>query len=343
MKRFYLSFIALLIFCVMLLTSACGGGNSQEPAPSGQNEENNAETVTFKLGHLSPETSPYQVLALKFKETVEQKTNGKYKIQIYPHSQLGGDKELLEAMQFGNVDMGVITTSPMSNFVPAMATLDLPFVFRDWDHMEKFLASPAASELLNESQQAKLVSLAMMPRGFRSVTNSKHPIAKPGDMSDLKLRVIESPIYVDTFKAMGASAQAMSWGEVFTALQQGTIDGQENAINTIYDEHVYEVNKYVSLTEHMFAFCAIVVSKATWDKLPGDVQKILSDAAVDAAKVVGQQQREEVDIYQKKLEEKGMVFNEVDRDGFREMVKPVYDSFESKYGDKYVKMIDALR
>lgn len=340
MKRFNLILLSVVLIAAMMLVSACGGGGSQQQQQAASDKKADAAktATTLRMGHLAPETSPYHVLAKKFKATVEQKTNGAYKVDLYPAGQIGKDRELLEAMQFGNVDMGVITTSPMVNFVPEMSVLDLPYVFKNWDHVEKFLSSTVAADLLKESQKAKLVSLGFLPRGFRHVTNSKHPIAKPGDFSDIKLRVIESPVYVETFKSMGASAQAMSWGEVFTALQQKTIDGQENATNTIFDERVYEVQKYVSETGHMFAFASIVISKATWDKFPADVQKIMADAAAEACKEVGKAQREEESLYKKKLEEKGMVFNAVDREGFKKMVQPVYD----KFGNKYLKPIEAL-
>jgi len=218
--------------------------------------------MTLKLGHMSPgtEENPYHLLALYLEKHLPEKTGGKLKIQIFHSGQLGRDRELLEAIQFGTLDLAVITTSPMTNFVPAYTVLDYPFIFRDWDHVEKVMAAPWMEEFKAESQRAKFHTLAFVPRGFRSVTNSKVKIYKPDDMKGLKLRVIESPIFVDTFNALGASAQAMSWGEVFTALQQGTIDGHENALNTIFDERVYEVQKYVSLTQHIFAYAAFVAS-----------------------------------------------------------------------------------
>lgn len=342
MKRIYVSSgLFLAIITVMLLVTACGGTKPTSTNTSTNTEK--AKVVTLKLGHMSPETSPYNVLAKKFIELVEQRTNGSVKIELFPAGQLGKDKELLEAMQSGTLDLGVITTSPMVNFVPEMGVLDLPYVFKDWDHVEKYLASPTLTEIMKESQKAKLVTMSMLPRGFRNVTNSKRPIEKPADLKDLKLRVIESPVYVDSFKAMGANAQAMSWGEVFTALQQKTIDGQENAINTIYDERLYEVQKYVSETSHMFAFAAVVAGKGSYDKLPPDVQKIMHDAALEAAKAVGKQQREEEALFKKKLQDKGMTFNDADREAFRQMVKPVHDNFATKQGDKYLKQLNALR
>ncbi|MGE5577412.1 MAG: TRAP transporter substrate-binding protein [Syntrophothermus sp.] len=326
MKKVLLATIAVLLLLVLTMAPALAA----------------APEFKVKLGHMAPESSPYQQVAEKFKEIVEKETNGRVSIQIYHSGQLGFDRALLEAMQFGTLDFGVITSSPMSNFVPAFATLDLPYLFRDWDHVEKFLTSNVYKGLLKEADKAQLVALGLLPRGFRSVTNSKRPIRTPRDMAGLRLRVIESPIYVDSFNAMGASVQAMSWGEVFTALQQGAIDGQENAINTIYDERVYEVQKYLSLTEHMFAFATIVASKKTFDKFPADIQKILREAGLKAALEVGKQQRKEVEAYLKKLQDKGMVVNQADRPAFRKLVQPVYDKFEQKYGDKYSKAIEGL-
>ncbi len=333
MKKFGL--LSLVLILVMSLLTGCGGG---EPA-----EDAKDETITLRLGHMAPESGNYHAFAVKFKELVEEETNGKVKIQIYSAGQLGYDRELLESMQFGNLDLGVITTSPMVNFVKEMAVLDVPFAFKDWDHVERFLSSDAAAELLDEGLDEGLAGLSIMPRGFRSTTNSKHPIEKPEDFKDIKLRVIESPLYVKAFEDIGATIQAMSWGEVFTALQQGTIDGIELDHRTLYDERVYEVQDYLTETEHIFAFCALVASKANLEALPEDVQNVLRTAAVEAAQVVGAEQRVLVDEYKQKLADEGIEFNNIDRDVLREMTKNTREWFVSEYGDKYYKVVEELR
>ncbi len=226
--------------------------------------------MELKIGHMSPANveNPYHAMAIYLQENLPKKTNGRLTAQVFHSGQIGRDRELMEALQFGTLDIAIITTSPMGNFVPEFSVLDFPFLFDDWDHIARMKAAPWYQDFLNESIKARFYTFAMLPRGFRSITNSKIQIVEPKDLKGLTLRVIESPIFVDTFTALGAAAQAMSWGEVFTALQQGTIDGHENALMTIFDERVYEVQKYVSLSEHIFAFCAVGASKALFDKLP---------------------------------------------------------------------------
>lgn len=300
-----------------------------------------AEKV-LKLGHMMPLVSVEQSCALKFKELVETRSNGRLKIEIYPAGQLGRDKDILEALQFGTLDLGVITTSPQTNFAKEIGVLDVPYLFRDWDHVGKLMHADFYDSLLSSTEKAMFYNFCLLPRGFRNVTNNTRPIVEPSDLNGLKIRVIESPVFVDTFKALGASPQAMSWGEVFTALQQGAIDGQENAMITIYDEHVYEVQKYVSNTRHIFAFASLCGSKMLFDGYPKEDQDLIRQAAKDTADLMTGVVRADVKKVEDKLVAKGMKVNDVDADAFRSVIKPVQEKIAKDYSEDFFNKIKAL-
>ncbi len=344
--------LSIILVVLMILGTACSGGSASQPAnqPSenGQSAESktkSSETRVIKLAHMSPELpdDAYHMFALRFKDAIEEKTNGKFKVELYPAGVLGKDRELAEGLQYGTVDLAVITSSPMGNFVPAFQTLDLPFLFDSWDHVYRFLESDAAEELYAESESAGIISLGLIARGPRSVTNSGKPIKSVEDLKGMKIRVIESPIYVDTFTALGAAPQAMSWGEVFTALQQGTIDGHENSIATINNERVYEVQDNVTLTEHIFAFTTAHASKMFWDTLTAEEQKLFKETAEEITLQVSKEQEKAEQDFLERLKKAGMNVYEIDRAPMKEMVKSVYEGFAKSNTDKYFNAIEALR
>ena len=332
----------VLAVSILALAAAVAGCSKSEKDSASQAASGPAQVFELKLGHMTPETEPYHLAAVRFKELIEEKTGGKVKITIYPAGQLGYDRELIEGMQFGTIDLALVTSSPLVNFIPSFAVLDMPFLFKSWDHVEEVLKQDFMQKLYAEGEAKGLVPMALLPRGFRSVTNSKRPIVTPADFKGIKLRVIESPIFVSTFEKLGATVTAMSWGEVFAALQQNALDGQENAINTIHNERLYEVQKYVSLTEHIFAFATFTASKSRLEKLPADIQKLIRETAVQATYEIGRRCRAEVEDYTKKLVDKGMVFNSIDKTALRRQVQSVYDEFSAKQGSEYLSLIENL-
>lgn len=350
--KFKSATLSVILVLLMVLGTACSGGNTSQPTqqPAGneqpsENKTESGEKRVIKLAHMSPELpdDPYHMFALQFKEAIEEKTNGRFEVELYPAGVLGKDRELTEGLQYGTVDLAVITSSPMGNFVPAFQTLDLPFLFDDWDHVLRFLESDAAEELYKETESAGIITFGLIARGPRSVTNSGDPIKSVEDLKGMKIRVIESPIFVDTFTALGAAPQAMSWGEVFTALQQGTIDGHENSLATINNERVYEVQDNVTLTEHIFAFTTAHASKMFWDTLSPEDQKLFKETAKEITLNISKSQVEAEQDFLGRLKEAGMNVYEIDRAPMRELVKPVYDKFAKTNTDKYFKAIEELR
>jgi tripartite ATP-independent transporter DctP family solute receptor len=271
---------------------------------------------------------------------VAEKTNNQVHIETYHSAQLGQERELLESMQFGNLDLAAITSSPITNFTPEFGVLDMPYLFKDWDHLEAFVSSDVAKEIFSLTESAGLKTFAMVPRGFRHVVSAKEPIYSLEDIKGMKIRVIESPIYVDTFKALGADPQAMNWGDAVTALQQGAIDGIEQSLEIVDDTGVHELAKNISKTGHMAAFVTIMASKTKFDSLPDNVKTAIEEAAVEAAQAFISVNRERESELETGLKEFGVTFNEVEFEPFRQAVQPIYD--QSSYGE-YIQAIEDLK
>ncbi|OPL08668.1 MAG: hypothetical protein AVO33_09640 [delta proteobacterium ML8_F1] len=341
MKR-SLKFVSLLLVMVMVL-GACA--TTSEPAPAASEGEGASATepIVMKLGHIAAPDTAYDNFAHEFKRLVEERSNGKYEIDIYPAGQLGVDRELMESLQVGNVEFTVITASDINQFVPAAAVQDLPYLFLDWGHVEKFLASDLSNEFYALSDEVGMTTLAFMPRGFRHLTSNVKPVYTPADLENLKIRVAESEIYIDTFKALGANTQAMAWSEVFTALQQGTIDAHENTIVTTRDYKINEVQKYVSETGHFFAFAALQMNKTLLDGMSAEDQELFRTAGLEAAVALGQVQKDDEAKAKAELESLGMEFNAVnDPKEFEALVKPVYDKFLEDNDGYFLEAIKAL-
>ncbi|MFV0452515.1 MAG: TRAP transporter substrate-binding protein [Propioniciclava sp.] len=301
------------------------------------------EAQVFKLGHIAPPGTAYDDFAARFGELLEEKSGGRYTIEVYPSGQLGVDRELMESLQVGNVDFTVITASDINQFVPEMAVQDLPYLFRDWDHVEAFLDAEAATELYALTDQVGMKTLAFMPRGFRDVTTNVKPIETPDDLQGLKIRVAESEVYLQTFKDLGANAQAMAWSEVFTALQQGTVDAQENTVVTTRDYKINEVQTYMSKTEHFFAFAALQMNTALFDGMSPEDQALIAEAALEAAKESGLDQKNNEEAAAQEMADAGLIINEVaDKEAFAAKVQPVYDEYFTNHDRTYFDQIQAI-
>lgn len=337
MKKFTAVLTSLVVAASLL--AGCSGGQKKPEAPASPAQNVDSKPVTIQLAHVVNEQDGFHLAALKFKELVEQKTDKKVLIEIFPNATLGDERTLLEGMQMGTVDAGVITNGPIANFVPEIAVFELPFLFGSREDAYKVLDGPVGKELLGKLESQKLKGLAFAERGFRNLTNSKRPVNTPEDMKDLKVRVMENPVYIDTFKALKANAVPMAWTEALTALQQGTIDGQENPVNVIHSFKLAETQKYLSMTRHTYSPATIMMSLDKFNSLPQDVQKILQEAAQEAAEYERKVNTESEETQLKELEGKGMEIVNPDTTPFKEAVKPVYEKYSSQYGE-YLKKIE---
>lgn len=345
MKKFFSTFVV----ASMLLLTACGGGGGNAGGNTGGSAGGDqqssgggaAETVTLKVGHTLAEESHYQEGMLKFKELVESRSNGSLKIEIYPNGALGGERDMIEGLGVGSIDMVLTSTGPMSGFAPEVTVVDLPFLFRDFDHAHKVLDGEIGTDLRNKVEETMGVkTLAWWENGYRHVTNNSKPIETPEDLKGMKIRTMENDIHMDSFTAMGAQPTPMAYTELFTALQQGVIDAQENPIANAYASRFYEVQKYMTLTSHFYSPSLLMMAQSRFDSLSPEHQQILSEAAVEAGQyerqVVQRMDRE----YLAELKELGMeIIENPDLAPFIEAVQPVYEKYESVFGKELIDSI----
>ncbi len=279
-----------------------------------------------------------------FAQEVEKRTAGRYKIQTFYSGALGGERESIEAVQLGTQELAFSSTGPVPNFVPETRILDIPFLFRDKTHARAVLDGPIGQDLLTKFDSKGFKALAWAENGFRHMTNSKHAVNAPADLKGLKMRTMENPVHVAAYKGFGIITTPMAFPEVFTALQQGTVDGQENPLSVIMAAKFDQVQKYLSLTGHVYSPAIFVMNKASFEKLtPAD-----REAFIAAAKEGTKANRARVDEDDAKgvaeLRAKGMqVVDKVDTAQFQTALAPVYVEFEKQFGKANLERIRNAR
>lgn len=299
--------------------------------------------TAIKLAHVCTEEDIFHLQSVKFKELVEKATNGQIEIKIFPNKQLGGsESDLITMVQTGTIGLATITCGPITTFDPLFGVLDMPFLFVDRQQAYKVLDGPIGQNFLDSLSKIGVKGLAFGERGLRSVSSNVRPIVKPSDLEGIKIRVMESPIYVALFKALGANPLPMAWGEVYTALQQGTIDGQENPPVVIWAFKLYEVQKYYSLTGHSYAGNVIMMNKKLFDGFDTKTQKILVDSAREASAFQRKTAGDQEDKIFQDLKAKGMQINDVDRRPFQEKCQVVYEEAFKK-NPEWRKIVDEIR
>ncbi|MCS2608049.1 TRAP transporter substrate-binding protein [Halomonas dongshanensis] len=299
--------------------------------------------VTLRLAHVVNEQDGFHLAATKFEELVEARTDGKVAIEIYPNASLGDERTLLEGMQIGTVDMGVITNGPVANFVEQMAVFELPFLFPTPEAAYGVLDGEIGQELLDRLADVNLKGLAYAERGFRSLTNSERAVNTPADLDGLRIRVMENPVYTDTFRELGANAIPMAWTEALTAMQQGTIDGQENPVNVVASFNLAETQNYMTLTRHTYAPALFVMGMPAWNQLPENAQEVIRQAAQEAAEYERQANAEMEAEQLTALADAGMEINETpDLAAFQEAVAPVYEKYGEQFGEYLPRIQQAL-
>ena len=298
--------------------------------------------VTLKLGHAVSDQHPYHMGAQRFKEIVEKETGGEVEVSLFPNNQLGtGERDLLEGLQLGVVDVYVGSTGPASGFEKKFMLFDFPFLFKNKAQAYEVLDGEIGTYVMGLLDKIGIRGLAWYENGFRHFTNSKRPVNTPEDVKGLKLRTMENKIHMALWRAMGADPTPMAWGEVFTALQQGTVDGQENPIPVLYVQKIYEVQKHLALTGHVFSPAMIAIAKAKFDALPEAHREIILRAARESALYQREQITRMEDEQVSKLKELGMEVTTPDVAPFREATKPVYDQFRGELGED-AKLLDEI-
>ncbi|WP_374301252.1 TRAP transporter substrate-binding protein [Ferrovibrio sp.] len=299
-----------------------------------------AAQTTLKFGYALAPNSHYGVAAKSFDENLAKLAPGKFKIEQFPSSALGGEREMIESLQLGNLEMVVTSSGPVGNFVPEVAIMDIPFLFRDAAHARAVLDGAPGQELLAKFPAKGLVALAWGEQGFRHLTNSKHPVDTPADLKGLKIRTMENQVHMIAFRTLGASPTPMAWPEVIQGLQQGTIDGQENPMSVIVSAKLPEVQKFLTLTRHVYSPALIIMSKRTYDKL-SDADKTAVQAA---AKAGAKDMRAWIDQVESKavsdVQAMGMkVVEKVDTAKFQTALEPAFAEYAKRFGKDKIDQI----
>jgi len=280
----------------------------------------------LKLGHVGEPGSLIGAAADEFAHRANAKLGGKYKVVTYGSSQLGGDKEMMQKLKLGTLDM-VEPSTVMSTVADMFGVFEMPYLVKSREHMKKIEKELFWSKIEPAAEKKGYKVLAVWENGFRQITNNKHPIVKPSDLVGIKLRVPEGKWRVKMFQAYGANPSPMKFSEVFTALQTGVMDGQENPLSQIASAKFYEVQKYLSMTGHVYTPSYLVVNAKKWEALPADVRKILETTAKETQAFVYARGAKLDEDLLTKMKAAGIQVNEVDKDAFIAASKPVYEEF----------------
>lgn len=301
------------------------------------------QKTVLKLGWTTGDGAqdPYAIGARAFKEEIEKAAGGRIEVQLFPNRALGDERPMIDGMRLGTVDMGIITNAVIAQIEPAFQINDMPFLFRDEAQAQRVLDGTVGDQLRQRLDTRGIMALGYMEGGFRHMINNVRPVNTPEDVKGVKYRVLQSPIYIGLFTALGGTAVPMAWGETFTAVQQGAVDGLEIPAAVIDANKYNEVTKYLSLTNHIYSMIGLLASKRSLDRLPADLKTAVRDAAkIATAKQRAQavaNAREIVD----RLKTKGMQVNALpDVAPFRHAVMPMYENFRQQIGADIVR--DAL-
>lgn len=293
------------------------------------------DKFSLKLGisATDSQTDPYAIGARVFTEHVKKDSGDRIEVAFFPNRQIGDEKELMEGLRFGTIDMAIITNAVVANTVPALQLYDMPFLFASAAQAQKVLDGEVGETLSKQLAAKGVVHLGAMEGGFRNMINNTRPVATPDDVKGVKFRTMQNPVYIEMFKSLGGNPVPMAWGEVFTAVQQGALDGLEIPSAIIDSAKMYEVTKFMSLTRHTYSVIHLMVSKKVFDRMSPELQAAMVKAGKSATI---EQRKRAADNEQKVIEAlktKGMAINDVtDAAKFRESVAPVYARFKASIG-----------
>lgn len=337
MKMKKVLFAAIATACLTAFTG-CG--------MFGQKEKKDGP-ITIGIGYTTAANpdDPYHITAEAFKKYVEEHTNGRIIVHEYPSSQLGSEPEMWEGMQIGTCDAAVLTNAYVSSYVRANGALDLPFIFSDVKQARTILDGEYGNALLDNMKNTGVTGLAFSEGGFRQLCTRDKAIRKPEDLVGLKIRCMETKTYLKAYAALGVNATPMAWGELLTALQQGTVDGCDAPLSVLYTNGFPDICKYIDNVNLFYSPLPVCVSTKVYEGLSSEDQKVLKDAAVYAAAAARKNNDDSAGRMEKDLTDKGMTVipeKEVDSKAFRNVAKKCYDDMESYIGGDWVKRLENL-
>ena len=333
MKKFFALALALIM---VLSLVACGGSKKEETKEeSTETTETTGApeyTILMATNSAADPENPQNVGCAKFEELVEERSGGRIDVEVHGQAALGGAREIVEGVQLGTIHMGDVENGPMDSFVPAAAVWNLPYLFTSLEEVHAIQASDIGTGIQEGFEAVGIKHLAYNDGGFRYFTNSKHPITGPADFQGLKIRVMESPIYIGMVESMGGSAVPMAFAELYTGLQQGTVDGQENPLDLIYAQSYFEVQDYLSLSEHLYYPRQHIINLDFFNSLPEDLQTIIAEASAEACAYQNEYYVEYTNKMLDTLKEKGMQVSEFDKAAAQEATSVIWPDYYEMIG-----------
>jgi tripartite ATP-independent transporter DctP family solute receptor len=327
MKRLLVMILSLLL---VIGLAGCGGGEKKAA-------EQKAKVI--RVGHTLTDDSHYGVGLKKFADLVKAKSNGTLEVQVFGNSKLGNERDLIEGISLGTVEMALSSTGPLPNFSKKFMVFDLPFIVQDREKFYPILDGKTGQEMLDSLSAKGIKGMVFFENGFRHLTNSKRPVNTPSDVEGLKIRVMENPVHLETFRVLGANPSPMPFGELFTAMQQKTMDGQENPLLIIKTSKFYEVQKHLALTGHFYSPAVLMINDKFYKGLTPEQQKALMDAAKEARdferKFIADSEKQIVD----ELKKNGMEVTTPDKAVFQKATEAVYKKFEAEIGKDLIEQI----
>ncbi|PXX98373.1 TRAP transporter substrate-binding protein [Halomonas sp. LBP4] len=298
---------------------------------------------TLQLAHNAAEGNPKWDASERFAELVEEGTNGQLIVDVGGNAQYGDDMEALTQMRMGTLALSTNSQGATSSVVPQFSVLGLPFLFDSLPTAWKVMDGEVGDELKKLAEEHNLVLLALWDNGIRHVSNNVHPIETPEDLNGLKIRTPPDEMTVDIFEALGANPTPMNFSELYIALEQGVVDGQENPLMNIHSSKLYEVQDYISLTGHKYESTPLLMSKAVWDTLTPEQKEVIEEAAVEAGEFNRQASLQADEDLRSEMEEAGVAFNEVEKQPFIEATSSVYDLWREKYPELVEMVVNAAQ
>lgn len=348
-KLFLVLLLCLSCFALFACTNETGdtgntgeNGETGETGETGDVEETN---VVLQICHVEAATDTLQTQGLAFGEYVNEQSNGTITVEMYPNSEMGDDNATTEAVTLGTVAMSLPGTSQAAMYAEDFGICDMPYIFDSPEQAFELLDGALGDALNAQLEGTGLKNLGFYLIGVRNVSNNVHPINTPDDMKGLDIRCMESPVYISMFTSMGANPTPMAFSELYTALSNGTVDGEDNPASVFYTSRLHEVVKYYSLTGHTYSFGCVLISENLWNNTLSENQRQIIQAGVDQFLVDGQRQKklEETEHYLELIQEEGCQVNEVSEENralFREAVQPTYDEFHDTFSEEIWALVE---
>lgn len=346
--------LAFILIGLLLITLTACGGNGAAPAPEAPEASVGSETPaeepasdeTFELNfaHVVRPTTPKGAAADEFKRILEERSNGRITVTVFPDSQMGNDQEINEQILGGTLDINAPFFSTLTSFVPEFELFDLPYLFSSEEEIFNALHGQVGEKFNEYLQEKGLVGLGYWSGGFKQLTNNVRPVRSVEDLDGLKIRVSQSPLLVSQFRAINAGGISVPFSELYSALQTGTVDGQENPVSNIASRKFYEVQDYMTVSDHGFMGYALIMSKAKYDAMPADLQALLQEVSNEVTAWQWEQTAAMDSEYMQEIIDSGMTIDEfgpAEKEAYREATAVVYEEFAAKEnGQELLDLVD---